>query len=550
MPLLRASAGPVAILSTRGPAVQLRADIPGQEAATAAYAAGVTSRQYGVSGFRRAGGTSRGSASYGPGSGQRSRPEFADIGRLGRRVMQRTVAAARAEEESIGRLLASHLGTGDAAPPIAKGSWPAYDQVNVQTGLEAWLAEPGRTHELVGLTRFRHRDVSLADLLQGGGQPWSPGVGSVATEALPAGPDGATRDCVQCGIYLATDSDGVAALLVRGPEEHGAIDGVELEVTCSPPERASEIVGRIRELAVRHNVFRGHVIEFGDEVFSHSRGALLSFAERPVVEREQVILPPELLDGIERQVIGIARHAARLRASGQHLRRGVLLYGVPGTGKTHTIRYLLGRLPGTTVVLLSGCALGMIAEACSVARALQPSVVVVEDVDLIAEERDHHLGENPLLFELLNEMDGLAADNDVTFLLTTNRADLLEEALAARPGRVDHAAELPVPDADARARLVRLYQGNLVLDLSDLDAVIGRTEGVTASFIKELLRRAALQAAEDGDGEGARDEVPLRVSDANVAAALDQLLDTRSALTRVLLGGAGVATARRGEDNS
>ncbi|HEX7992369.1 MAG TPA: AAA family ATPase, partial [Streptosporangiaceae bacterium] len=53
------------------------------------------------------------------------------------------------------------------------------------------------------------------------------------------------------------------------------------------------------------------------------------------------------------------------------------------------------------------------------------------------------LGENPLLFELLNEMDGLAADNDVTFLLTTNRADLLEEALAARPGRVDHAAELP-----------------------------------------------------------------------------------------------------------
>jgi len=72
--------------------------------------------------------------------------------------MQRTVAAARAEEESIGRLLASHLRTGDATPPIAKGSWPAYDQVNVQTGLEAWLAEPGRTHELVGLTRFRHRD--------------------------------------------------------------------------------------------------------------------------------------------------------------------------------------------------------------------------------------------------------------------------------------------------------------------------------------------------------------------------------------------------------
>jgi len=188
------------------------------------------------------------------------------------------------------------------------------------------------------------------------------------------------------------------------------------------------------------------------------------------------------------------------------------------------------------VVVLSGGALGMIAEACSVARALQPAVVVVEDVDLIAEEREYHLGDNPLLFELLNEMDGLGADADVTFLLTTNRADLLEAALAARPGRVDHAAQLPVPDADARARLIRLYQGGLDLNLSDPHAVIARTEGVTASFIKELLRRAALIAAEE-DSDGTDSEAPIRVTDAHLNAALDQLLDTRSALTQSLLGG-------------
>jgi ATP-dependent 26S proteasome regulatory subunit len=139
-------------------------------------------------------------------------------------------------------------------------------------------------------------------------------------------------------------------------------------------------------------------------------------------------------------------------------------------------------------------------------------------------------------------MDGLAADIDVTFLLTTNRADLLEEALAARPGRVDHAAELPVPDAEARVRLISLYQGGLVLDLSNLEAVIERSEGVTASFIKELLRRAALQAAEDEDQDEEQATGPLRVTDAHMTAALDQLLDTRSALTQVLLG--GIAGAR------
>ena len=98
------------------------------------------------------------------------------------------------------------------------------------------------------------------------------------------------------------------------------------------------------------------------------------------------------------------------------------------------MNYLLGRLPEATVIVISGRALGRISEACSVARTLQPSVVVVEDVDLIAEERSHRPGEHPLLFQLLNEMEGLNSATDITFLLTTNRADLLEPALAARPG--------------------------------------------------------------------------------------------------------------------
>jgi hypothetical protein len=501
-------------------------------------------------------GMPRGSATYGAAPGQESRPEFADVGRLARRLMQRTVAAARADEESVGRLLAGHLGPQAATLPVANGSWPAYDQVNVQTGLDAWLAEHGRTHQLVGLTQYRHRDFGLADLMQGS-QFHGPGIGSVETEALPAGPGGSTRSCVRCGLYLTGDRDGAAVLLVR-PDEHGPVPGVTMEVACANPDRAPGLVDEIRRLSLERNVYRGHVIAFGGDVFGHRR-ALLSFVDRPDVARDQVILPPELLDGIERQVVGVARHASRLLASGQHLRRGVLLYGVPGTGKTHTVRYLLGRLPGVTAILLSGAALGMIAEACSVARALAPSVVVVEDVDLIAEERGHHLGENPLLFELLNAMDGLGHDIDVTFLLTTNRADLLEEALAARPGRVDHAAELLVPDAQARGRLIQLYKGDLDLDLSDPDVVIARTEGVTASFIKELLRRAALDALEDedeggeegadeggeegadGDSDGPRADTPIRVTDAHMAAALDQLLDTRNALTQALLGGARTA---------
>ena len=132
----------------------------------------------------------------------------------------------------------------------------------------------------------------------------------------------------------------------------------------------------------------------------------------------------------------------------------------------------------------------------------------------------------------------------MTFVLTTNRVDALEEALVARPGRIDHAVEIPIPDADGRRRLLDLYKGGLDLDLSDPDALIARMEGVTASFIKELLRKAALLAAEEADGAaaGAADGTSvgtagtLRVTDVHLATALDVLSESSHRLTRILLG--------------
>jgi cell division protease FtsH len=115
----------------------------------------------------------------------------------------------------------------------------------------------------------------------------------------------------------------------------------------------------------------------------------------------------------------------------------------------------MSQLPDFTVVLLPGMAQQYIQHACGLARLLQPALVVMEDVDLVAESRElRHGMDNPLLFQVLNEMDGLGGDADVAFLLTTNRADLLEPALAQRPGRVDLAVELP----HVRAALAELRE--------------------------------------------------------------------------------------------
>ena len=129
-------------------------------------------------------------------------------------------------------------------------------------------------------------------------------------------------------------------------------------------------------------------------------------------------------------------------------RKGLLFYGPPGTGKTHTIHYLASQFPNHTTLLVTAEQVGLIGEYFRLARFLQPSMMVIEDVDLIARERTQmrNGGEEVLLNRLLNEMDGLREDSEVLFILTTNRPDQIEPALVSRPGRIDQAIEFPLPD--------------------------------------------------------------------------------------------------------
>jgi ATP-dependent 26S proteasome regulatory subunit len=128
-------------------------------------------------------------------------------------------------------------------------------------------------------------------------------------------------------------------------------------------------------------------------------------------------------------------------------------------------------------------------------------------------------------------MDGLADDVDVVFVLTSNRPELLEPALAARPGRVDLAVEVPLPDAACRRRLLELYGRGLTLRVAAMDQLVERTEGVSPAFIRELLRKAALLAVGPGDD--------IVVEDGHLTQAIRELVADGSGVTRRLLGWSG-----------
>ncbi|MDQ6606269.1 MAG: ATP-binding protein [Actinomycetota bacterium] len=434
-------------------------------------------------------------------------------------------AAGSRERNEVAALVGDFLSEAALERSVVTRSLAMFEQVNLQTALDAWSGESGRTVDVHGISIPPHfGSISLQQLLTGDGMP-PLRLSAPPLVDLPNGP-GSMLACLQLAVLLVTDANGRYVVMVRGPGEHDRTLG--LEIAGLSTEAAQAVHARLEELRSQLNVYRGHVLEVG---LSPMGGVTLEFGDIPLTGRDDVVLTDAVLARVERHALGVAAHREALLGAGQHLKRGLLLYGPPGTGKTHTTRYLIGQLSGYTRLILTGRALHAIGSASELARDLQPAAMVLEDVDLVAEDRSFGPGASPVLFELLDAMDGAAPDADLLFVLTTNRADLLEPALAARPGRVDVAIQIDLPDADARSRLLALYSRSVPLRLTDTETaeIIERTDGVTASFIKELLRRAMLESVQE-------DSSASVVTGVHTSRALDDLLDSGQQLTRSLLG--------------
>ena len=446
------------------------------------------------------------------------------------RFMEWAMDEARRESSPFKARLTEHFGEDPGTYPLTSDSIAAYDLPNLQLALDAYLETNGRQHSLIGFGGpVGHMELSLAGLVHDYGFGLAEGPVRRTVVGLERG---RSITCVTIGLFLISDGHSRLAVLVVQSERGFEGPGLRLEVIAPDQAAGEQFIADMRALMHEHNAFRGKVLALkaGDEMMG--AGMSVEFPAVDPVGRDQIVLPEGVLEVVELHTVEFARHAETLRAAGWHLRRGLLLHGPPGTGKTLSTTYLISRLEGRTVVILTGGALGLVGDACAIARELQPAMVVLEDVDLVAQERTAMgYGATSLLFRLLNEMDGIGEDADVIFVMTTNRADLLEPALAARPGRVDQAVEFPLPDADARSRLIDLFGRGLDVTLSDRAAVVAETEGVSPAFLRELVRKAALYAAQAGSP---------RVEDAHFREALD-LLGRGGRITRSMLGADGGA---------
>jgi len=341
--------------------------------------------------------------------------------------------------------------------------------------------------------------------------------------------------CLRSGLWLLEQHQQPFAVLLAAAERHGCIIGIDVHVATTSDDTGTTIrqnfFAHLEHSVGESRSYRGKILSLEANDMYSGLSSGITVHRLPQITREQVILPSQTLEILDRNVIQFVRHRPQLSEFGLPTKKGVLFYGPPGTGKTHTIHYLATAMEENTTLLITAEQMAFLGEYMTLARLLQPSSVVIEDVDLIARARSQGPGgcEEALLNKLLNEMDGLREDAQILFILTTNRPETLEQALTSRPGRIDQAIEFPLPDRQGREKLIRLYSKGMDLPEDVVDATVGRTENVSGAFIKELMRRSAQFHLERADSP--------TITFQDITDALDELLFSGGSLNRKLLGG-------------
>lgn len=205
----------------------------------------------------------------------------------------------------------------------------------------------------------------------------------------------------------------------------------------------------------------------------------------------------ETVGGLSKQIMEIkevielpVKHPELFDALGIAQPKGVLLYGPPGTGKTLLAR-AVAHHTDCTFIRVSGSELvqkyigegsRMVRELFVMAREHAPSIIFMDEIDSIGSARMDGGGDSEVqrtMLELLNQLDGFEATQNIKVIMATNRIDILDSALL-RPGRIDRKIEFPAPNENARTHILKIHSRKMNL-----------TRGINLRKIAELMPGAS-----------------------------------------------------------
>lgn len=187
--------------------------------------------------------------------------------------------------------------------------------------------------------------------------------------------------------------------------------------------------------------------------------------------------------------------------------KGVILYGVPGTGKTLLAKAVANQTSATFLRVVGseliqkylGEGPKLVREVFRVAEELAPSIVFIDEIDAVGTKRydSSSSGEREIqrtMLELLNQLDGFDSRGDVKVIMATNRIDSLDPALI-RPGRIDRKIEFPLPDIKTKRRIFDIHTGKMKkAEDVNLEEFVLSKDDLSGADIKAICTEAGLMA--------------------------------------------------------
>lgn len=265
-------------------------------------------------------------------------------------------------------------------------------------------------------------------------------------------------------------------------------NSIQVEGTASKKKTVEEFIDGISTIADEQNFYRNKKIEFG------ARLRFLSFHARPW---ESIVLGSEIKREIRDNTVGFLSKKELWQKYGIPPKRGILLAGEPGTGKTIVCKALMTEAEEVTCITTNAYSLDAneyVTELYELAQDLSPCIVFIEDIDLIGQNREEFGFRNgPALLSLLAVLDGIEEKQEIVTVATTNSLETLDKAIKQRPSRFDCVIRLSVPSLEERRELISLLCQKIPIDERAQACIARKAEYCTPAELQEIVFRLVIQ---------------------------------------------------------